>query len=112
MTIMRFLTLCIFIVSLGASLSASANSDKEIIGQWKDDKYSETLNSGYQIYETDGHYYLHRTNSDGSEGTYPLKKVGDKYIKLDDKFGSYYVVSQNGLKIFDKMGYIRTAKPR
>lgn len=112
MIITRFLVLCVSILALVAPISVSAASDKEIVGQWKDDKYSEPLNAGYEIYKADGHYYLHRTNSDGSEGTYPLKKAGSKYIKFDDKFGVYYIVSPKGLKIFDKMGHIRTAKAR
>ncbi len=31
------------------------------------------------------------------------------YKKNNDKFGSYYVIDGNGLKIYDKDGYIRTA---
>jgi hypothetical protein len=112
MKLNNFFGLCAIVFALIAPTFASAASDKNVVGQWKDDKYSEALNAEYDIFQADGVYYLHRSNSDGSEGSYPLKKVGNKYIKLGDKFGAYYVVSPEGLKIYDQMGHIRTAKPR
>lgn len=34
------------------------------------------------------------------------------YVKVGDKHGAYYTVTPAGLRINDRQGYIRTAKPK
>lgn len=94
--------------------SVSDKSDKDVvIGSWYDDVGSpEFLDATFTITRTSQGYFLKRLNGDGSSGTYLLTKLDNKYKKNNDKFGSYYVIDGNGLKIYDKDGYIRTARKK
>ncbi|MBA0216225.1 hypothetical protein H4F33_16300 [Pectobacterium brasiliense] len=94
--------------------SVSDKTDKDVvIGSWYDDVGSpEFLDATFTITRTSRGYFLKRLNGDGSSGTYQLTKLDNKYKKNNDKFGSYYVIDGNGLKIYDKDGYIRTARKK
>jgi len=80
-------------------------------GSWYDDLGSPTfLDATFNIVNDNGTCKLHRVNGDGSVGDYPLDLVGNKHFKRGDKFGAYYIPTSNGLDIYDKNGFIRTAK--
>ncbi|SER20923.1 MULTISPECIES: hypothetical protein [Pseudomonas] len=84
-----------------------------IIGKWLDDLGSPNyLDAQFKIVKDDGKYFLERRNGDGSGGRYRLEKEKDDeaYIKVGDQFGAVYVVTPEGLEIYDRDGYIRTAK--
>jgi len=83
----------------------------DVVGSWYDDVGSPGfMDATFNILRRGDSYYLYRKNGDGSTGTYPLLRDGRKYIKINDKFGAYYVVSDNGLEIYDSNGFIRTAR--
>jgi sensor histidine kinase YesM len=94
--------------------SVSDKSDKDVvIGSWYDDVGSpEFLDATFTITKTSQGYFLKRLNGDGSSGTYKITKLDNKYKKNNDKFGSYYIIDTEGLKIYDKDGYIRTARKK
>jgi hypothetical protein len=68
------------------------------------------LDATFTISKEDNSYYLTRKNGDGSSGRYPLSRDGNVFIKINDKFGAYYIVSKSYMEIYDRQGYIRTAK--
>lgn len=81
-----------------------------VIGEWYDDVGSpDYMDSTLIISKKGQDYFLTRINGDASKGVYELNKKGNKYNKVNDKFGAYYVLDDNGLSIYDKDGYIRTA---
>lgn len=83
------------------------------IGSWYDDVGSPRyLNATFTIRVEGGKTWLTRVNGDGSKGEYELAPAGDTYVKVGDKHGAYYVVTPAGLRINDRQGYIRTAKPQ
>lgn len=92
----------------------SDKSDKDIvIGSWYDDVGSpEFMDATFTITKTSQGYFLKILNGDGSSGSYKLTKLDNKYKTNNDKFGSYYVIDAEGLKIYDKDGYIRTARKK
>lgn len=98
-------------ICVWASLAVAAEST---VGRWLDDLGSpEYMDAHFTIVKDSGKYFLERRNGDGSGGRYRLEKQKGKeaYVKVGDKFGAVYVVTPNGLEIFDSAGYIRTAKP-
>jgi len=101
------LALCASFV-LCASVAAA---DVKIVGKWYDDLGSPDFADATMIIEQEGEqYFLNRRNGDGSGGRYKLKKAGNSYSKIGDKFGAKYVVTNKGLEIHDRGGYIRTAR--
>lgn len=81
------------------------------LGAWYDDLGDPTFTDAtLNILKENGAYYLERVNGDGSIGKYQLKRDGEKFIKINDKFGAYYVISNSNLKIYDSKGFIRAAK--
>jgi hypothetical protein len=85
----------------------------EVIGKWYDDMGSPSyLDSKIAIEKEGKKYFYHRVNGDGSSGRFMLIRSGNSYKRADGKFGSLYVVTPSGLELHDRMGYIRTAKPR
>ena len=50
--------------------------------------------------------------ADSYNPDYKITKLDNKYKKNNDKFGSYYIIDTEGLKIYDKDGYIRTARKK
>ena len=98
-------------ISLVAIFCISINLSAEELGAWYDDVGSPTFfDATFKIQNDNGKYYIHRISGDGSRGKYKAEKSGNKFIKINDKFGAYYVITDNGLTINDKNGYIRTAK--
>tara|TARA_R110001606_G_scaffold38472_1_gene107702 strand:+ start:677 stop:994 length:318 start_codon:yes stop_codon:yes gene_type:complete len=90
-------------------LSFSINASE--IGRWYDDNGSPTyFDATFIISEENGNYYISRINGDGSKGKYRAEKNGKKFIKINDKFGAYYIITKKGLTLNDQAGYIRTAK--
>jgi hypothetical protein len=86
-------------------------SKRSVVGSWYEKIGHPILGDAtLTIYSENNQYYISRKNGDGSQGKYLLTKSGNKYIKNHDNLGAYYVVTNTGLKIYDKMGYIRTAK--
>lgn len=105
------LALCMKDSLHGKPLAKKETNTSKIIGSWYSDVGSPSfMDTTYTISNEDNQYYIKRKNGDGSEGKYRAKKHKNKYIKLNDKHGAYYVVTDDGLKIYDKAGYIRTAK--
>ena len=43
------------------------------------------------------------------KGHYQAKKSGNRYDKIGDNFGAFYVVTDRGLSLNDRSGFIRTA---
>ena len=82
-----------------------------VLGAWYDDLGDPTYTDAtLNIIKEKGVYYLERINGDGSSGKYKLNRVNNKFIKVDDKFGAYYIISNSNLKIYDSNGFIRDAK--
>ncbi|WGO98120.1 hypothetical protein QFX18_19115 [Saccharophagus degradans] len=82
-----------------------------IVGTWYDDLGSPNyLDATFTIMQRGDSYTLYRRNGDGSSGSFYLRRDGNKFIKVGDKFGAYYVVSRSGLDIFDSKGFIRKAR--
>lgn len=89
------------------------SSQETILGSWYDDVGSpEYMDCTFTIFKNKKGLFLKRANGDGSSGTYPLKKEHGKYIKINDKFGAYYIIKDNNLDIYDKEGFIRSAKQK
>ena len=55
----------------------------------------------------DGRYIFHRKNSDGSEGSYSLRKDKENTFHRDDSFGHKYRVVGKRLFLLDEKGIIR-----
>lgn len=84
-----------------------------VLGAWYDDLGDPTFTDAtFKILKENGAYYLERTNGDGSSGKYILTRDGNSFIKNNDKFGAYYVISGANLKIYDRNGFIRDAKKK
>lgn len=91
----------------------SSAPPRRTIGTWYDDVGSPTfLNATFTIRVDSSRAWLTRSNGDGSRGEYELAVAGDTYVKVGDKNGAYYTVTPAGLRLNDRQGYIRTAKPR
>ena len=74
-----------------------------IVGVWFDDVgEAET-----KIEKSNYTYKLKRVNSDGSAGTYRLRRDGD-WLYMDDNFGTRYQINGDQLEVFDGDGYIRS----
>lgn len=81
------------------------------VGVWYDDLGSPDYGDSTLILESDsGKFFVIRKNGDGSGSRYRVNKSGNSYIKVGDRFGAKYVITEKGLEIHDKAGYIRTAK--
>ena len=94
-------------------LAVSINVHAQQIGRWYDDVGSPAMmNADLSIKKNANGYAMSRVNGDGSRGNFPLKKNGNTYSKINDNFGTKYIVTSSGLEIHDRMGYIRTAKPK
>lgn len=101
---MRNALLCLILFS--SSVSA------DLIGRWYDDVGSpDYLDAKISINKKGSKYFYHRTNGDGSQGSFLLIRSGSIYKRADGKFGSVYVVTPKGLEMYDTSGYIRTARP-
>lgn len=101
------------LILIFCALTSVATAAGSTVGKWLDDLGSPTyLDAQLTIVKDNGRYFLERLNGDGSGGRYRLEKQKGKeaYIKIGDKFGALYVITPRGLEIFDKQGYIRTAK--
>lgn len=81
------------------------------LGAWYDDLGSPDYGDSTLILESDsGKFFVIRRNGDGSGSRYRVNKSGNSYLKVGDRFGAKYVITEKGLEIHDKAGYIRTAK--
>jgi hypothetical protein len=81
------------------------------IGTWYDDLGSpEYGDSTLTIEKDNDKFFIARKNGDGSGSRYRLEKSGNIYAKVGDRFGAKYIITNGGLEIHDKAGYIRTAK--
>lgn len=93
-----------------ADIQLSASPNIQIIGAWYDDVGSPGFfDSIFTIYSEEEQYFIHRKNGDGSEGIYDAEKSGNRYTKIGDQNGAYYVVTEKGLDLNDRSGFIRTA---
>lgn len=81
------------------------------IGTWYDDLGSPSYGDSTLIIENDNNtFFIVRRNGDGSGGRYRLEKSGNAYTVVGNRFGAKYIVTDEGLEIHDKAGYIRTAR--
>lgn len=93
--------------------NALAAGTATTIGTWYDDLGSPSYGNATLTIEKEGdRYFLSRRNGDGSGGRYRVERKGTVYTKIGDKFGAKYIVTEKGLEIHDKAGYIRTAKKK
>ncbi|GMU48777.1 MAG: hypothetical protein AMXMBFR31_10030 [Candidatus Desulfobacillus denitrificans] len=101
-------------LSLALLLPFSAlAAGKVTTGTWYDDLGSPSYGDATLTIEKEGdRYFLSRRNGDGSGGRYQVERKGTVYTKIGDKFGAKYIVTEKGLEIHDKAGYIRTAKKK
>ena len=105
---MKILAAIFLLLACVASASAA---EVKVIGKWYDDLGSPDFADATFTIEQEGEsYFLGRRNGDGSGGRYKLTKSGNTYLKVGDKFGAKYVVTDRGLELHDREGYIRTAK--
>lgn len=87
-----------------------SGSVRKVTGVWYDDVGSpDYLNATLTINQEGERFYLKRVSGDGSSGEYPLTRQGQKYIKINDKFGAFYIIKNNKLEIYDNKGFIRDA---
>ena len=102
---------CFVFILMVFALRVFATDSISIIGTWYDDLGSPSYGDSTLIIEKDmNNYFISRRNGDGSGSRYRVKKLGNQFSKIGDKFGANYVITSKGLEIHDKAGYIRTAK--
>ncbi|WP_197724544.1 hypothetical protein [Dickeya fangzhongdai] len=106
----QHIAVCFKNIEQNAIPSQSGSEQVKTLGVWYDDVGSPNyLDSTLTIFSNTKGIYLKRLNGDGSTGTYPLEKQGNKYKKIGDKHGAYYIIKGNSLEIYDRVGFIRTA---
>lgn len=75
-----------------------------VVGRWVD-------NAGPALVAIqmnhDGGYVFHRRNSDGSKGSYSLRKDDENTLHRDDSFGHKYRIAGKRLFLLDDKGLIR-----
>jgi hypothetical protein len=113
-----------FLVLLLSSISAYSQgtynkkfstANKSIIGVWIESLDVATVYGQMKvvIYTKNNKPYMALIATDGYiEKTMTKKKVGNtiRYYDNSSAFGEYYVIGNQGLKVYDSQGYITTYK--
>lgn len=112
-----FIVVFLLILEINAPTTSYKTASSESVvstGVWYDDVGSPKYLDAQLTISKDpssGTYSLRRVNGDNSQGYFKLRKSGNKLYVENNKFGSFYIITNKGLEIHDRAGYIRTARP-